>query len=76
MGEDNPPEHFVQTDRWGGQVMARLADGLCAALDRATHRCTIYDRRPGVCRDFEMGGDDCLTERAGLAKPIVREPSR
>ena len=64
MGEDSVPERFVQTDEWGGQVMARLDDGLCAALDRQTHRCTIYARRPGVCRDFATGGDDCKFERA------------
>ena len=67
MGEDNPPQKFVETDRWGGEVMARLKDGWCAALDRVTHRCTIYAQRPGVCRDFDMGGDDCITERSGMA---------
>lgn len=67
MGDDAPPERFVETDRWGGQVMARLDDGLCAALDRDTHRCTIYAQRPRVCRDFDMGGDDCITERSGMA---------
>ncbi len=72
MGEDNPPEEFVETDRWGGQVMARLDDGFCAALDRATHRCTMYALRPGVCRDFETGGDDCLTERSSLPIAFVR----
>ena len=69
MGEDDPPAHFVGTDQWGGQVMVRLEDGLCAALDRATYRCTIYAQRPGVCREFAMGGDDCQTERAVV--PIV-----
>lgn len=74
MGEDDPPARFVETDRWGGQVMTRLSDGLCAALDRETYRCTIYAQRPGVCRDFETGSDDCITERVGLgsaAIPIV-----
>ena len=72
MGEDKPPERFVETDRWGGQVMVRLDDGFCAALDRATHRCTIYAQRPGVCRDFATGSDDCLTERQALTAPIAR----
>lgn len=76
MGEDDPPEEFVETDRWGGQVMARLDDGFCAALDRVTSRCTIYSRRPGVCRDFATGSDDCLTEREALTIPIVRKSLR
>ena len=75
MGEDSPPERFVETDRWGGQVMARLDDGFCAALDRTTHRCTIYAKRPGVCRDFVMGDDDCQTERAILIIALVRQPA-
>ena len=71
MGEDAPPERFVVKDRWGGEVMARLEDGWCAALDRATMRCTIYAQRPGVCRDYPAGGDDCLTERAAFGIPLV-----
>ena len=73
MDEDNPPEEFVERDRWGGQVMARLEDGFCVALDRVTSRCTIYAQRPGVCRDFAAGSDDCLTEREVLPIPIVKE---
>lgn len=73
MGEDDVPGHLMALDRWGGSVMARLDDGWCAALDRATMLCTIYASRPGVCRDFETGGSDCLTERA---VPIVWNPRR
>ncbi len=28
------PERFIDTDDWGGEVMLRLDDGWCAALDR------------------------------------------
>ncbi len=66
MGEDDPPSEFVATDQWGGQVMRRLADGWCAAVDRATMRCRIYDHRPGVCREFVVGDSACLTERLAL----------
>ena len=64
MGEDDVPDALTETDRWGGQVMARRADGWCAALNRDTLRCGIYERRPGVCRDYELGGSECLLERA------------
>ncbi|MBK1642476.1 zinc/iron-chelating domain-containing protein [Chromatium okenii] len=57
------PSRFTTRDRWGGIVMARLNDGWCAALDRDTLRCRIYLQRPLVCREFEMGGVDCLVER-------------
>jgi Fe-S-cluster containining protein len=74
MGEDDPPEKFIMSDRWGGQVMARLADGWCAALDRNTMLCTIYAQRPGVCREFDMAGDDCLTERKRFSIAVVPHP--
>jgi Fe-S-cluster containining protein len=43
--------------------MLRLDDGWCAALDRDTMLCTIYDRRPLICREFAEGSEECLTER-------------
>ena len=58
------PHHLVATDQWGGKSMARLKDGWCAALDRNTLLCRIYDSRPDVCREFEMGGHECIAERA------------
>lgn len=62
-GDDDVPAHYAATDRWGGEVMARLDDGWCAALDRKSLRCRIYARRPAVCREFAVGADDCLAER-------------
>jgi Fe-S-cluster containining protein len=64
MGDDDVPVGLTEEDAWGGTVMTRLEDGRCAALDRQTMLCTIYERRPTVCRDFEMGGYDCVAERA------------
>jgi Fe-S-cluster containining protein len=58
------PERFIETDKWGGETMARLDDGWCSALDRDTMMCTIYEQRPWVCRSFAMGGHECLAERA------------
>lgn len=69
MAEDDVPGALVAEDRWGGAVMRRLDDGWCAAVDRNTMRCTIYSRRPGVCRDYPTGGSECLLERArGLVR--------
>lgn len=65
------PEHLVATDQWGGRSMARLDDGWCAALDRNTLMCMIYDKRPLICREFEMGGGDCIAERLGPMSPDV-----
>ncbi|MBA1276017.1 YkgJ family cysteine cluster protein [Stutzerimonas azotifigens] len=66
ISETGVPERYIETDRWGGQVMRRLDDGWCAALDRDSMRCTIYANRPWICREFETGSQDCLEERSDL----------
>ena len=61
---DDPPEQYIDLDEDGHQIMAKADDGWCAALDRVQMRCSIYARRPFVCREFAMAGDDCREERA------------
>jgi Fe-S-cluster containining protein len=62
MGDDDVPMNLTAEDRWGGSVMRRLDDGWCVAVDRDTMRCTIYERRPGVCRDYTTGDSECISE--------------
>ena len=62
-GDEAVPAYFTKEDEWGGWVMRRLDDGWCAALDRKTMRCTIYEQRPDICRDYEMGDSDCIEQR-------------
>lgn len=64
MGDDDVPQALTRVDAFGVTVMRRLDDGWCAALDRDTMRCTIYARRPVLCREYPEGGDDCLVERS------------
>ena len=63
MTDTGVPERFIEQDRWGAMRMARLEDGWCAALSRSSLLCTIYEQRPLVCREFEMGGAECLLEQ-------------
>ena len=63
FGGDDVPSHLIAEDAWGGAVMRRLADGWCAALDRNTMLCSIYQRRPEICREFAMGDSACIEER-------------
>ena len=58
------PDNFIEIDEWGGRSMARLEDGWCSALDRNTMICMIYAKRPLICREFEMGEFECISERA------------
>lgn len=64
--ETGVPDYYIEIDAWGGEVMMRLEDGWCAALDRETYMCTIYEKRPLICREFETGSAECLDERRGL----------
>ena len=64
ISDTGVPDHFVEIDRWGGMTMQRLGDGWCSALDRNTMACTIYEKRPWICREFEMGEHECVSERA------------
>ena len=57
------PDKFIATDARGNMSMARLDDGWCSALDRNTMLCTIYEKRPWICREFEMGKYECISER-------------
>ena len=63
-GDDEVPEAQTRQDPWGGWIMHRLEDGWCAALDRRTMLCTIYEQRPFICRDYQAGDYDCLEQRA------------
>lgn len=64
MVGDDVPAHFIDYDQWNAAVMRRADDGWCAALSRDTLLCTIYERRPAVCREYAMGGNECIDERA------------
>ncbi|MDO8891269.1 MAG: YkgJ family cysteine cluster protein [Sulfurimicrobium sp.] len=71
MTGDDIPLHLTAENPWGGQVMARLEDGWCAALDRSTMLCRIYARRPWICGDYQAGDSDCLKQRAQLLSQAI-----
>ena len=60
------PEQYIARDEWGSETMLRLDDGWCAALDRNTMLCSIYELRPLICREFEEGGYECLDQVASV----------
>jgi hypothetical protein len=76
--------HFI-----GHRAYLRMTDGHCAALvvtrsadGRAHFACSIYDRRPQVCRDLERGSPSCDAERmvkaawaVGGRRPVSPAPS-
>jgi Fe-S-cluster containining protein len=42
----------------------RCDSGLpCLLFDEATRRCRVYEHRPEICREYEVGGEACLAAR-------------
>lgn len=74
LSDTGVPPRYLTRDRWGRTLMRRLDDGWCAALDRERMRCLIYPWRPLLCREYPMGGEDCLAERAAGTLPVA-EPN-
>lgn len=63
MPGDDVPRWMIDSDGPGGQRMAQNEEGWCVAIDPYHLRCTIHPQRPAICRQFEMGGQDCRSER-------------
>lgn len=74
LGDPLVPERYVREDESGLAFMAQGDDGWCIALDRNTLRCTIYEWRPQICRDFAMGGLDCQDIRQQTAAGAFEPP--
>ncbi len=55
--------HFI-----GHRAYLRMRDGRCASLrvesDTGRFFCTIYERRPQICRNLGRGSPECLGELA------------
>jgi len=63
ISDTGVPDQHIHFDEYGSSTMLRLDDGKCSALDRDTLMCSIYENRPWVCREFEMGSYECIQER-------------
>lgn len=68
--------HFI-----GHRAYMRMQDGHCAALtvravaegsDATEYFCTIYERRPQICRDLGRGSPECEGELATKAARVGR----
>lgn len=73
-----PRSQFDDVNDQRSARMMKRSEGThaCVALDEETNRCTIYDRRPRVCRDFRVGSIDCVTKalrEKGIDPRLPRE---
>lgn len=47
-------------DRPTARFLEKAADGVCIYLDRESFRCSIWDKRPDICRSFDCNTDFLL----------------
>lgn len=66
--------HFI-----GNRAFMKMSDGHCGALaitKRANgtrwFACTIYDRRPEICRYLERGSPECLADLEEKAEKVAK----
>lgn len=64
-----PAEQATLVVAEGRRRFLRVVEGRCVALasQPGEHLCTIYERRPEVCRAFERGSSGCTFLRAAKA---------
>lgn len=51
-------------------------DGLCVHLDRSTHRCGIWEKRPRICREYDCNHDYLLQAAIRLGVTNIVQLSR
>lgn len=60
----------------GARCMKRHIGGRCVALEGVIGEsvaCSIYERRPAVCRRFEAGSPGCLDARDRMRSKLASE---
>jgi Fe-S-cluster containining protein len=67
--------HFI-----GNRAFMRMSEGHCAALKvrptagaETTFFCTIYERRPEICRALARGSPECLGELETKADRVAKQ---
>jgi len=55
--DERPPSEDGSTPKG---CVDKAPDGLCIHLDGETHRCSIWEKRPRVCREYSCNNDYLL----------------
>jgi Fe-S-cluster containining protein len=56
-------DYYAAVDRGDTPDRSEAGDLPCLWYDAAAKRCRHHEHRPAVCREFEVGGEDCLRFR-------------
>ena len=66
---------WLETPKWAYRLHPLPFHEACCFLD-ADKRCTIYETRPDVCREFAAGDEPCQTARAARGLPPLSRIDR
>ncbi len=64
--DDQVPIEYTEKVDGMYTAMKQASNGYCIALNPQTMLCTIYERRPFLCREYQAGDFDCMVEREKL----------
>jgi Fe-S-cluster containining protein len=56
------------------QTYMRMLEGMCVALqqDKGRKHCTIYSRRPEICREFAQASTECREALVAIRRRTTR----
>lgn len=71
-----PKEALAAVYRWLDErdAIGQSDDAPCIWFDFDTRKCKHHDWRPNVCRDFDVGGEDCEAARKRVVLTVGGEP--
>ena len=52
LTEEQTEARYTKGSRLLRHQKDRIFDSVCVFLDQETRRCTVYEARPGVCREY------------------------
>lgn len=58
-----PRKHWTTYKLYPGWALMKTKNFQCTILDAETNKCSLYDKRPSICRRFEPGSKLCKIAR-------------
>lgn len=62
-------------DQWVENLTAESSEGVCLWFDAENKRCKNYEHRPSVCREFDVGAEDCRRVREIYGATVNGKPA-
>lgn len=76
LAREDIEEGVLRWDLGRPYMIAQRHDGCCVHMDRATHRCGVYEQRPIPCRGYDCREDGriWLDFERRVVNPAIHDP--